>query len=61
MNKNYGILLVCWLLSVGSLLAGTTGKIAGRVTDRQSGDAIIGANVMITGTNLGASTDTDGY
>ncbi len=42
------------------LFAGTTGKITGKVTDTQSGEPLIGANILIEGTNLGAATDTEG-
>lgn len=38
----------------------TTGKLTGRVVD-QSGEALIGANVLIEGTNQGAATDFEGY
>lgn len=41
-------------------LAGTTGKIAGKVIDAVSGEPLIGANVIIMGTTLGAATDFDG-
>lgn len=43
------------------MLAGTTGKISGRVTDTESGESLPGVNVIIEGTPLGASTDVDGY
>ncbi|RKZ05057.1 hypothetical protein DRQ21_00870 [Candidatus Fermentibacteria bacterium] len=39
--------------------AGTTGKIAGRVTDAD-GNPLIGATVMIIGTSFGAMTDPNG-
>jgi len=39
--------------------AGTTGKIAGRVTDAD-GNPLIGATVMIVGTSFGAMTDPNG-
>lgn len=39
--------------------AGTTGKIAGRVTD-SDGTPLIGATVMIIGTTYGAMTDSNG-
>ncbi|GAB4364189.1 MAG: hypothetical protein Kow0042_02580 [Calditrichia bacterium] len=42
------------------LLAGTTGKIVGIVTDKNSGEPLIGVNIILEGTNLGASTDIDG-
>lgn len=37
-----------------------TGKIVGKVTDAQSGEVLIGANVIVQGTNLGAATDVNG-
>ncbi|MFA6946899.1 MAG: TonB-dependent receptor, partial [Pedobacter sp.] len=43
------------------LFAGTTGKISGYVTDEETGEPIVGANVIIEGTYLGASADLDGY
>lgn len=40
--------------------AGTTGKITGTVTDANKGDKLIGANVLLQGTTLGATTNVDG-
>jgi outer membrane receptor protein involved in Fe transport len=40
--------------------AGTTGKLAGRVLDKQK-QPLPGANVVLTGTTLGAATDLEGY
>ncbi|MCW8811030.1 MAG: carboxypeptidase-like regulatory domain-containing protein [Ignavibacteriaceae bacterium] len=37
------------------------GTIKGRVTDRQYSEPLIGANVIILGTELGVATDIDGY
>ncbi|MBW8042436.1 MAG: outer membrane beta-barrel protein [Planctomycetes bacterium] len=45
---------------VSMALAGTTGKIAGRVTDAATGEPLAGANVMIVGTTLGAAADAEG-
>ena len=42
------------------LLAGTTGKISGKVTDLQTGEALVGANVIVVGTSFGAATDVSG-
>jgi len=39
--------------------AGTTGKIAGRVTDAD-GNPLVGATVMVVGTSFGAMTDPNG-
>ncbi|MFZ0391664.1 MAG: TonB-dependent receptor [Calditrichia bacterium] len=43
------------------LLAGNTGKLAGRVVDSQTGDPLIGVNVLVQGTSLGSATDEDGF
>jgi hypothetical protein len=48
------------LLIPGIVLAGTTGKLKGKVTDQQTGEALIGANVLIVGTSFGAATDVNG-
>jgi outer membrane receptor protein involved in Fe transport len=48
------------LFSHQIIFAGTTGKLAGRVTDRGSGEPLPFVNVLIQGTNYGAATDLDG-
>ncbi|HTP79126.1 MAG TPA: TonB-dependent receptor, partial [Bacteroidota bacterium] len=55
----YGLtgLILCARLA----FAGTTGKITGTVKDEQTGEPVIGANVVVDGTALGASTNLDGY
>ena len=42
-----------------NLYAGTTGKIVGKVTD-ENGNALIGCNVIVKGTSLGAATNQNG-
>lgn len=37
-----------------------SGSVAGKVIDASSGESIIGANVLVEGTTLGAATDLDG-
>ncbi len=54
-------ILVLVLTMVPAVFAGTTGKIAGVVKDKQTGEPLPGVNVLIQGTTLGASTDIDGY
>jgi outer membrane receptor protein involved in Fe transport len=39
---------------------GTTGKIKGKVTDGGTGEALIGASVVVVGTSLGAAADING-
>ena len=56
--KLYSTVYVLLMLSLAQ--AGTTGKLAGKVTIKDSGEPMIGANVIINDTNLGAATDADG-
>ena len=42
------------------LLLAQDGKLRGKVSDKESGEPLIGANVVVEGTNLGASTDISG-
>ncbi|MEJ2544786.1 MAG: von Willebrand factor type A domain-containing protein, partial [Calditrichaceae bacterium] len=51
-------LLITLIASI--LFAGTTGKITGKVTDSENGDAIPGTNIMIVGLHLGSATDLKG-
>jgi len=60
MKKMQAILIIT-LLSISTLLGQTTGKIAGKVTDAETGEALIGVNVILDGTGSGAVTDIDGY
>ncbi|HHM24006.1 MAG TPA: carboxypeptidase-like regulatory domain-containing protein, partial [Bacteroidetes bacterium] len=38
----------------------TTGRIAGVVVDKQTGEPLPGANVIVEGTSWGAATDLNG-
>lgn len=53
------ILLLVLLMST-ACFAATVGKIAGKVTDKETGEPIPGVAVQITGTTMGALTDVDG-
>jgi outer membrane receptor protein involved in Fe transport len=62
--KGRRMVLACMLVTVAlspHLVAGTTGKISGTVTDAKKGEPLIGANVVVSGTRLGATVDLDGY
>ncbi len=37
-----------------------SGKIVGKVTDVETGEPLIGANILVNGTNFGAATNVDG-
>lgn len=55
------LLIILFLLGwIGWCFAGNTGKIAGKVTDKQTGLPLAGANVVIKGTTLGAAADVEG-
>jgi len=48
------------MLCCNLLFAGTTGKLAGKIIDKETGDPLMGANIIIEGTKLGAATDING-
>ena len=55
------VFLSIFLLLINISFAGTTGKIAGRIVDKQNGEPLIGVNVLVKDSQLGAATDLDGY
>ena len=59
MSKFFTVML-CLLAGIGLIFAGTTGKIAGKVLDKQTGEPLAGANVVIQGTTMGAAVDLEG-
>ncbi len=60
MLRKWGTLLVILLSMPTFLFAQGSGKLTGRVLDGSTGDGLPGANVIIQGTSLGATTDLDG-
>ncbi len=48
------------VLASSVLIAQTAGKISGVITDAQTGEPLIGANVVVLGTSMGAATDIEG-
>jgi len=59
--RNLTLVLLLIVISGSLVYAGTTGKIAGKITDSQTGEAVVGANIIIEGTYMGAAADVDGY
>lgn len=43
-----------------SAMRGQTGILSGKINDEQTGEEIVGANVLVVGTALGATTDIEG-
>ncbi len=48
------------LIGMSTFLIAQEGSVSGRVTDTDTGDPLVGANVIVVGTNLGAATDVNG-
>ncbi|MBN1553032.1 TonB-dependent receptor, partial [bacterium] len=66
-KMKFRFLSVALLVSIfsGSFLSvpaySQTGKIVGTVKDAGTGEALAGANIIVSGTYLGAAADTDGH
>lgn len=54
------IVLLLTFISFTALWAGTTGKITGYIVDKETGEPLAGANVIVQNTLLGASVDLNG-
>lgn len=57
------IIFICVVLMIPSGVFGqapSTGRITGVLVDSQTGEPLIGANVYLDGTSIGAGTDLDG-
>ena len=59
---NYPFIKIVIIIFISgcSIFAQTTGKLKGRVVDSK-GEPLIGANILVQGTNIGTSSDVDGY
>ncbi|HSQ76383.1 MAG TPA: carboxypeptidase-like regulatory domain-containing protein, partial [Bacteroidota bacterium] len=57
-RRLFAVLFAAVLLP--ALLLAQDGKLRGRITDRDSGEPLVGANVFVEGTNLGAACDING-
>ncbi|HQG45699.1 MAG TPA: TonB-dependent receptor [bacterium] len=60
MKFKFVFALICTLILPALLFGAETGKITGKVVDKETGEGLPGANVLITGTSMGAITDVDG-
>jgi hypothetical protein len=54
------LIFLCCSLSAILTIAGTMGKISGKVTDRVTGESLVGANIIIKDMKIGSSTDING-
>src|SRR3990172_5432850 len=60
LTKVISTFLLLEFISVFTLWAGTTGKIAGNVTDKKTGEPLPGTSIIVSGTMLGAASDING-
>ena len=63
MNKiftNVLVVLSLLVLTSSAFAQSGVGKISGKILDADTREALIGANIIIMNTNLGAATDIDG-
>jgi hypothetical protein len=58
--KRHLLIYIILLVAFNNLFAQTTRTIKGTVKDKKTAESLIGASVMIKGTNTGTSTDFDG-
>ena len=59
-SRNFLVLVAVFIVTTSSLFSGTTGKISGIVRDGESGEGLIGCNVIVDNTRFGASVGLDG-
>lgn len=59
--KKFFAVFILFVISVSIVLAqSTTGKISGRVIDKETREPLIGANILLEGTTIGTTTDLEG-
>jgi outer membrane receptor for ferrienterochelin and colicin len=61
MLRMTSLLMITLLLTgVGNAFARSNGKVAGTIKDKKTGEPLIGCNVVLEGTMMGAATDLEG-
>ncbi len=61
-TTRFGIFFLIFLSLIPSIsLADTSGKLTGRITDKKTGEPLIGVNIVVQGTSIGTATDFEGY
>jgi len=56
------LVFIFWLITFDYCsFAGVTGKISGVVKDAETGEALVGVNIMLQGRQIGAASDIDGF
>lgn len=60
MKKLLNIILILFLVLATESFTQTRSKIQGKVTDKQTGEPLIGVNILLLNTTLGAATNLEG-
>ena len=60
MRKTIALAILALLCTSHLTWAGTTGKIAGVITDAETGQRLPGVNIIVEGTTIGAASDLNG-
>ena len=59
MKKKFMLFLTCLFIGIGLATAQVT-RVTGNVTSSEDGEPVVGASVLVKGTNVGTITDIDG-
>ncbi len=59
--KSIRTLIVLLTVSHAALFANSTGKLTGSILDQKTNEPLIGVNIIIQGTTMGAASDFEGY
>jgi outer membrane receptor for ferrienterochelin and colicin len=54
------VVILLFLIYTALSHAGVTGKLSGKITDASTGEPLVGANIEVVGSYLGAAVDADG-
>lgn len=60
MKRKLTLLLTCLLVGIGVAIAQTPKTVTGLVTSEDDGQPVVGASVLVKGTNVGTTTNLDG-
>lgn len=60
MKKRFALLLTCLLAGIGLAIAQTPKEITGVVISEEDNQPVVGASVLVVGTNIGTTTNVDG-
>ncbi len=60
MFRSLKFLFLLFAFLASNMLFAQAGKLVGKVIDLETGEALIGANVLLEGTSMGAATDENG-